>query len=920
MYTFSIIKSSRFDNFILFLIFVSSVMLAIEQPFLENCGSPVVNGETAWKFPNLAYPTSGECGFLDVLKVIDLIITILFLCECVIKVFSLGFVMHKNAYLRNNWNKLDFFIVCISIVNMANVGGGKMAALKSLRSMRALRPLRLLSRNPGMKLVVNSILKGLPEIGNVVVVCLLFYLIFAIIGVQNWKGALNQCNNDAKICHPGVTIDPEHPALLCCSGDWSNRDCSKCEDSVPFPYGLACTEEIACGTGDALVAGDYRITATEKAGSYQYTIDPLLKYATSNAQGGTGGYFHVTAETCGMLSDDAALALCEQLAYCSVFEGGYESYVDGETYKVNEVPKICQDHPAETRFMKEQFRIKEAWGPQAANFDDVLHGLLTVFECSSGEMWPNIMYAIQDSVGQDQPFTFEYGIYWTPLYFIAIQIMCAFLLLNLFVGVLVEQYNSMKDGDGAGPLITEQQKMWLETQRLALDCAPERKVVPPQNAYQRWMFGIVESRAFELVIMSCIMLNIVTMAMRVYDQSDGYANVLKQINLVFVAIFSVEMFLKLYALEPTEYFKRNWNRFDFCIVVLSWVGILFDLGSFASLFRVARVARIFRLVQTNKNLATLFQTLIMSLPAIGNVASVTLLALFVYAVMGMNLFAKVKLGDNLGPHSNFRSFFGSLMLLFRMSTGESYNGVMHDCRIEEPACSNAIGDCGQPGIAEFYFLTFFVVSAMLMLNILVAIILDNYGDQEEQEQHFEKVGPEDMQVFKQVWAEKDPLARGSIDSNDLEWIIMHLPEPLGLAMRSQNQQDSDGMAKLARNKMKSLDRVPECGGKVYFHHVLRELVKNVHSDVDVSNLANNPRMSELDDKAKNNKFERRAKKQARGSDNNKQNGDPWSVAESTASLRLQTAWRGKMCRKTLPNKKEGSVQVIDDKGSKPASS
>merc|ERR1712028_218653 len=135
----------------------------------------------------------------------------------------------------------------------------------------------------------------------------------------------------------------------------------------------------------------------------------------------------------------------------------------------------------------------------------------------------------------------------------------------------------------------------------------------------------------------------------------------------------------------------------------------------------------------------------------------------------------------------------------------------------------------------------------------------------------------------------------------------------GLAMRSQNQQDSDGMAKLARNKMKSLDRVPECGGKVYFHHVLRELVKNVHSDVDVSNLANNPRMSELDDKAKNNKFERRAKKQARGSDNNKQNGDPWSVAESTASLRLQTAWRGKMCRKTLPkSQRDGQkVTIID---------
>merc|ERR1711981_252172 len=130
------------------------------------------------------------------------------------------------------------------------------------------------------------------------------------------------------------------------------------------------------------------------------------------------------------------------------------------------------------------------------------------------------------------------------------------------------------------------------------------------------------------------------------------------------------------------------------------------------------VARIFRLVQTNKNLATLFQTLVLSIPSMANVASVTLLAFFVYAIMGMNLFAKVKLGDNLTEHANFKSIWGSLLILFRMSTGESYNGIMHDCRIEEPKCNRSLygenenGDCGLPAIAEVYFLSFFIVSAM----------------------------------------------------------------------------------------------------------------------------------------------------------------------------------------------------------------
>jgi len=411
------------------------------------------------------------------------------------------------------------------------------------------------------------------------------------------------------------------------------------------------------------------------------------------------------------------------------------------------------------------------------------------------------------------------------------------------------------------------------------------------------------------------------MALRIYDQSDAHMNFLGAANLVFVIIFSIELVLKMIALEPTEYFRRGWNRFDCFIVILSWIGMLFDLGQFATILRVARVARIFRLVQTNKNLSTLFNTLMLSIPAIGNVASVTLLLFFVYAVMGMNLFAKVKLGDNLTPHANFRSFWGSLMLLFRMSTGESYNGVMHDCSIEPPFCSKEVGDCGEPSFAVFYFMTFFVFSAMLMLNILVAIILDNYGDQEEQDQYFEKVGPEDMQVFKQVWAEKDPLARGYIQSTDLEWVITHIPAPLGLAKRGAEPEDgteaASGMAKQARNKMKALELVPECNGKVYFHHVLRELVKNVHGDVDVSNLANNPRIAELDNKAANSKFEKKAKRQAKSSDNKKQNGEPWSVAESTASLRLQTAWRGKMSRKEVSAKKNTKVEAAaaeDGKG------
>merc|ERR1740138_10435 len=105
--------------------------------------------------------------------------------------------------------------------------------LRSLRALRALRPLRVISRYPGMKLVVNSVFRALPDIAITTAVCLIFYLIFAIIGVSNWKGALNACNDpslsDEKYigCKPGVAIPADHPGIVGCDGvpgcqpDWN---------------------------------------------------------------------------------------------------------------------------------------------------------------------------------------------------------------------------------------------------------------------------------------------------------------------------------------------------------------------------------------------------------------------------------------------------------------------------------------------------------------------------------------------------------------------------------------------------------------------------------------------------------------------------------------------------------------------------
>merc|ERR1711871_225410 len=392
------------------------------------------------------------------------------------------------------------------------------------------------------------------------------------------------------------------------------------------------------------------------------------------------------------------------------------------------------------------------------HFDDVGNALLTVFEVSSGEMWPDIMYTVVDAVTVDGKSDLPMcspdsnnncGTEHAPevaIYFILVTIMCAFLLLNLFVGVVVDNFDKMKK-EGVS-IVTDEQQLWINSQTMALECAPVRKLTPPTMIFRRKVFEILESKAFELFIMGCIVVNVIVMAARVYDASSAHNDALDALNYVFIVIFAVEAAVKIFGLGPAEYFARGWCRFDFTLVALSillmkQVGLVGGgLQQYATLARVLRVARMFRLMQTNKQLLTMFKTLVKSFPSIANVACVTLLLFFIYACLGMNLYANLKQTDALGPHANFEGFWMSMYILFRMSTGESYNGLMRDAMVsgddcvgEQPKISCPAGgmadrpsNCGSAAGAPLYFLSFFILSSLLMLNLLVAIILDNFGD------------------------------------------------------------------------------------------------------------------------------------------------------------------------------------------------
>ena len=164
---------------------------------LCNCSS------MAWESP-LDPPGTPKTAFIDVLEVVYLYI---FTVELLSKVLAYGLVGHTHSYLRDAWCQLDFVVVTLAWIPIIFPSFGNYSVI---RSIRALRPLRALKRVPGMPQLMAAIMAAMPKLGNVVGLCGFIFLVFGIVGMELFKGALHyRCTT-----HPGFRETGGHPRQL----------------------------------------------------------------------------------------------------------------------------------------------------------------------------------------------------------------------------------------------------------------------------------------------------------------------------------------------------------------------------------------------------------------------------------------------------------------------------------------------------------------------------------------------------------------------------------------------------------------------------------------------------------------------------------------------------------------------------------
>lgn len=268
---------------------------------------------------------------------------------------------------------------------------------------------------------------------------------------------------------------------------------------------------------------------------------------------------------------------------------------------------------------------------------------------STTEGWVDVMNRGIDATGVDVQPIQENNVYWA-LFFMVFIFFGNFLILNLFTGVVCDTYNSEKEILGKNYLLNEDQKDWLEYKKMCISIAPKYVVHEEEiGRFRHAVYRFVTNKKFEIFILICIMMNTVTLCINWYSQPVYVDDLLDFINYGFAGIFALEALLKLTAFGPSVYYRDTGNIFDFIIVVTSIVSSIIsvtlklDFGASTTFVRALRMTRIFKFIKEAKGIKVIFDTLIITIPAITNIGGLLLLILFMFSVLGVFLFAEVKL-------------------------------------------------------------------------------------------------------------------------------------------------------------------------------------------------------------------------------------------------------------------------------------
>ncbi|XP_061080388.1 voltage-dependent P/Q-type calcium channel subunit alpha-1A-like isoform X3 [Conger conger] len=465
---------------------------------------------------------------------------------------------------------------------------------------------------------------------------------------------------------------------------------------------------------------------------------------------------------------------------------------------------------------------RREWKKYDFHYDNVLWALLTLFTVSTGEGWPQVLKhsvdATYENQGPSPGYRMEMSIFYV-VYFVVFP----FFFVNIFVALIIITFQEQGDKMMEDYSLEKNERACID---FAINAKPLTRHMPQNRlSFQYRMWEFVVSPPFEYTIMAMIALNTIVLMMKYNGASDAYKDVLKDLNIVFTSLFSMECVLKIIAFGVLNYFKDAWNIFD-CVTVLGSITdiLVTELGNNfinLSFLRLFRAARLIKLLRQGETIRILLWTFVQSFKALPYVCLLIAMLFFIYAIIGMQLFGNIGIeeeeGDSaINQHNNFRTFFLALMLLFRSATGEAWHDIMLSClggKDCDPRSGIKEKECGSE-FAYLYFVSFIFLCSFLMLNLFVAVIMDNF---EYLTRDSSILGPHHLDEYVRIWAAYDPIACGRISHTDMSEMLRHMSPPLGLGKKCP--------ARVAYKRLLRMDLPVAEDNSVHFNSTLMALIR-----------------------------------------------------------------------------------------------
>ncbi|XP_057659976.1 voltage-dependent calcium channel type A subunit alpha-1 isoform X13 [Diorhabda carinulata] len=602
----------------------------------------------------------------------------IFCVEASLKILALGFVLHRGSYLRNVWNIMDFFVVLTGLLTSIPQDYIDLDP-RALRAIRVLRPLKLVSGIPSLQVVLKSIIKAMAPLLQIGLLVLFAIVIFAIIGLEFYSGALH------KTCYSLYNIEE-----IVKEGD----------------------EEVPCNT-------DNETQARLQGSNWCRDGNSVCLERWQGPNNGITsfdniGFAMLTVFQCITMEGWTAILYWMNDAIGSMFNWIYfvPLIVLGSFFMLNLVLGVLSGEFARER-EKVENRQEFLKLRRAAQLERELNGYVQ-WICKAEE----VILAEERTTEEEK------------LHIMEARRRAARKKKLKSMGKSKStdtEEEQEEDEIGDDVLLAGYGKSSYLKSRVKgqTGCA---RFWRAEKRFRFCIRHVIKTQWFYWCVIVLVLFNTICVAVEFHGQPQWLTNFLYYTEFIFLGLFMTEMFIKMYALGPRIYFESAFNRFD-CVVI---TGSIFEViwselkgGSFGlSVLRALRLLRIFKVTKYWSSLRNLVISLLNSMRSIISLLFLLFLFILIFALLGMQLFGGQFNFEAGTPNANFNTFPIALLTVFQILTGEDWNEVMY----------NGINALGGPNVAMIYSLYFIVLMLFgnyTLLNVFLAIAVDNLANAQE---------------------------------------------------------------------------------------------------------------------------------------------------------------------------------------------